>query len=1010
MRSKKHILVIIFLALIHNIWAQSEPKREMRSTWIASVGNIDWPKYEDRGNPDAQKAELIRMFDLYQSINLNAVFLQVRSECDALYNSAYEPWSRYLTWAQGDDPGYDPLAFALQETHKRGLELHVWMNPYRINASTSDGGDYYDDTHIYIEHPEWAIEYSNGKKILNPGRPEVMSYIGAVVRDLVSNYMVDGVHFDDYFYSYDGTPESLDATEYASYGAGMSLDDWRRDNVNRMIDTVYQVIQDVNPNVRFGVSPFGIYKNGVPAGIVGLDAYSVIYCDPLAWLENESVDYLTPQLYWPTGGSQDFEALANWWSNQVFNNNRHLYTGHGIYRLDSNPNKSKSPKNPNLHENKRYFDNLSMAEKQDMAKSANDWTLSEIGLQIDIVRLNHDKNGLGGVYFSADDFDRVNGLADYINQNKYTHPAIIPEMTWKNSVAPAAPQNLRLGTYAGEQILTWDHTGGSNVRFAVYISSSLATADEIIADGNNINLITFNDTVKYTDLGFSQGASFVVTAISAIGKESEPSPVLNPEVDFPVVTLSFPQDGAMIGNTDSLVWTVDKENTTFTLQIASNANFSNIVFETDGLTDTIFNISQAQLDGEQTLFWRVRAKTQNQGPFSDARSFDTGYPVMPELLTPANLDQNVATQLMVKWQSSFVTDSVQVLVSEISSFNTLAANELFPADDGNGTLTTELENDTWYYLKIRSVNEYGYSNYTAFVSFKTTAGTIPDVVYESPVDGATVASFDQLKWNSTVTQGTINYKVEVALDETFDVVVFQSDWMSEKEINIGDLYLDGQKNYYWHVKASSEFGESEFTPGRSFFAGYPSRPSITAPQNLSSNVSTRPHLAWNCDASADSVYFEFAEQSDFDPLFMSETFAADNTEAQLSNHLDAHNYYYMQMQAKNEYGSSIFSAIKSFSTGAMAVYYPKVDQQVTLYPSIISTTDLRLTFRFKKTTTVTVDLYNLLGEKLENLYSDQIQAGSDVITIENQKFAKKGMFIVKITMDDFIVAKKIQVQ
>ena len=150
--------LLVCCLLTTKLDAQVEPKREMRATWMASVANIDWPKYEHRGKPELQKQELIRMLDLYQTIHLNAIFLQVRPECDALYNSSYEPWSRYLSWTQGTDPGYDPLQFAIEEAHKRGIEVHAWMNPYRINASTSDGGDYYAPGHVYLEHPEWALE------------------------------------------------------------------------------------------------------------------------------------------------------------------------------------------------------------------------------------------------------------------------------------------------------------------------------------------------------------------------------------------------------------------------------------------------------------------------------------------------------------------------------------------------------------------------------------------------------------------------------------------------------------------------------------------------------------------------------------------------------------------------------------------------------------------------------------------------------------------------------------
>lgn len=429
------LIILAILMLSEQTFGQSEPTTEFRSVWISTVSNLDWPKSDEIGDLAAQKAELIRMLELYADMNLNAVFLQVRPECDAFYNSSYEPWSRYLTGTQGQDPAYDPLAFAIEEAHKLGLEIHAWLNPYRVNASTSDGGSYYHSTHVAVEHPEWVMEYDTGKKILNPGIPDVSSYIGSVVKDIVSKYAVDGIHFDDYFYAYGGTPDALDQTQFDTYGGGLTRDNWRRQNINRMIDTVYKAITDTKSWVKFGVSPFGIYKSGVPSGIVGMDAYSVIYCDPLAWLQSRSVDYLTPQLYWPTGGAQDFETLVDWWAQQCKTNSRHLYAGQGIYRLADNPAKTTSTNSNggDLHELKAYFDNPSMLES---SKGTGDpiaeWTNDQIGLQIDLIRDNIANNALGSVFFRANDFDRVAGLSTYLKTNKYTQTVSTPVMDWKN--------------------------------------------------------------------------------------------------------------------------------------------------------------------------------------------------------------------------------------------------------------------------------------------------------------------------------------------------------------------------------------------------------------------------------------------------------------------------------------------------------------------------------------------------------------------------------------------------
>jgi len=372
---KEKIIVFFMVLFSVTAFAQNNPNIEMRAVWLTTVANLDWPNSYDKGNVEAQKNSFIELIESLKEVNINTIFFQVRTECDALYNSEYEPWSRYLTGTQGVDPGYDPLQFAIDVCHEKGMELHAWLNPYRINTSTLDFGNYYDDKHIYKKHPEWAIVYSNDKKILNPGLPQVQKYIKQIIGDIIGKYDIDGIHFDDYFYAYGGTPEELDAQAYQAYGSEYSnIGDFRRGSINKMIAEVSDTIKKTKPYLRFGVSPFGIYGNGInPPGITGLNAYDVIYCDPLAWLREGSVDYINPQLYWPTGGSQDFGKLLPWWANYAKQYNRDVYAGQAIYRLDDNPATSYMDFGSIIHEYKDYF-NLSQKE---MFRSAG-WSLEEI--------------------------------------------------------------------------------------------------------------------------------------------------------------------------------------------------------------------------------------------------------------------------------------------------------------------------------------------------------------------------------------------------------------------------------------------------------------------------------------------------------------------------------------------------------------------------------------------------------------------------------------------------------
>lgn len=300
-----------------------EPEREFRALWLASVANIDWPSSTNL-TASQQKAQLTSYFDRAVSLKFNAVILQVRCECDALYDSRYEPWSEYLTGQMGRSPGYsyDPLAFAVSEAHKRGLELHAWFNPYRVRRDRSMP---VSPKHVSVTRPDLVRSY--GKLLLlDPTSTATREYSLQVIMDVVRRYDIDGVHFDDYFYPSPESgqpPAALDAIDesnwrrYVSAGGRRPRADWRRDNVNQFVYQVYHSIKGEKPWVRFGVSPNGIWRSGNPAGVRGLSAYDDLYADTRGWLASGWVDYLAPQLYWPSGKKeQNFHDLLKWWNDQ----------------------------------------------------------------------------------------------------------------------------------------------------------------------------------------------------------------------------------------------------------------------------------------------------------------------------------------------------------------------------------------------------------------------------------------------------------------------------------------------------------------------------------------------------------------------------------------------------------------------------------------------------------------------------------------------------------------------
>ncbi len=305
---------------------------EMSAAWVSTVYNLDWPSSNSKNNPQMQKQELINMLDKLKETGINTIVLQVRPKADALYKSSINPWSDVLTGTAGKDPGYDPLKFAVEEAHKRNMEIHAWFNPYRVTTSGTDFNKLAANSPARL-HPEWVISYNN-KLYYDPGLPEVRKHIVETVNEVVSNYNVDGIHFDDYFY-----PDSnfTDNQTYNKYGNGMEKGDWRRSNVNNLLKDVKTSIKSIKPNVKFGVSPSGIWRNksSDPTGsdTRGSESYSTQYADTRYWIKNNLIDYVTPQLYWPIGYSvADYSKLVSWWANEVSGSNVNLYIGQGIYK------------------------------------------------------------------------------------------------------------------------------------------------------------------------------------------------------------------------------------------------------------------------------------------------------------------------------------------------------------------------------------------------------------------------------------------------------------------------------------------------------------------------------------------------------------------------------------------------------------------------------------------------------------------------------------------------------
>ncbi len=487
------LMVLFVMFAVQSTHAQDmePPKYEFRGTWITTVWGLDWPG--GHRNESEQKNQMTALLDDLQNAGINAVFFQVRSFGDAMYESSYEPWSHLLTGVQGRAPNYDPLLFTIEEAHRRGMELHAWLNPYRVHRSNSDWNR--TNNHITVTHPGWT--YRAGADIqLDPGRQDVRDYLSAIVMDIARRYNVDGFHFDDYFYPY--PPNHITSSSYPPdrrtfqrESRGFTdIDEWRRDNVNLLVAQIADSLRSFNEDLKFGISPFGIWKNRVPSGIIGLDAYNVIFADATEWIRWKTIDYLVPQLYWAFGGNQDYARLAGWWASQ--SEDRHLYTGHALHRV------------------------------------GNSFSAAEIPNQVAFNR-NH-PDILGSAFFRARYLQplRSLGFAQTMRDGLYKYPSLPPPMDWKDQTPPSAPFNVVAEKDGDSVLLTWEASGDASRRYTVYRVNSDAKPNAVLAAQDTRNLIALTGETRFTDTpNTDEGVQwYFVQSVSNNSIESEASNIV----------------------------------------------------------------------------------------------------------------------------------------------------------------------------------------------------------------------------------------------------------------------------------------------------------------------------------------------------------------------------------------------------------------------------------------------------------------------------------------------------
>ena len=493
-------LIILLLFTTVHVFAQV-PKREFRAAWIATVSNIDWPSKP--GLPAIQQQqEFIARLDQLKELGCNAVIVQIRPASDAFFPSSFEPWSRFLTGRQGQPPFpyYDPLEFMIEQAHARNMEFHAWFNPFR--ALTDSKKNPNPSSHVTKAHPDWVVNYG-GKALLNPGIPEAREYVIRVIMDVVKRYDIDAVHLDDYFYPYRiAGVEFGDTRAYNLYGTGFSSrDDWRRNNVNLFVSALNTNIKSVKSHVKFGISPFGVWRNAVkdPMGSPtrgGQTNYDDLFADVLLWMRNGWIDYCLPQLYWEHGHRLvAFEILMPWWDNHAYE--RHMYFGLGVYRM--------------------------------VGATKGTWASThELMWQLRDIRQKAKNPGYS--LYSVSNFDKIKlPIADSIKKFNRS-VAFPPVMKWLDSVAPAPPV-VRFVQGPEGTLLRWDPINPKNepLRFAVYRFTNNETVNLQKAD----KIISLSSTTEYLDEGAGKfkKCTYVVTALDRLWNESGASNLVSTSVN-----------------------------------------------------------------------------------------------------------------------------------------------------------------------------------------------------------------------------------------------------------------------------------------------------------------------------------------------------------------------------------------------------------------------------------------------------------------------------------------------
>ena len=731
---KRSLILIALLAAMVASFVMSAadgiPKREQRGMWITAYLN-DWPSgaITERNMPTVQNA-CRKMLDTLRVNHINAVYYHVRAMCDAMYNSAYEPWSSYVSGTRGEAPAFDPFGYLVEEAHKRGIEVYAWVNPYRYGHGSNMWGQSELD-YVYT-HPEWLLTTSY-ETVLNPGIPEVRQRVVDVCKDILVKYDVDGLVFDDYFYNQDNPSFSLDADLYNAYkaaGGTMSQGDWRRENVNQMVKDVNDMVKATKPWVRFGIGPAGVAcSSQAVADQYGVEPspgsdwqYNQIYSDPMAWLTRGTIDFLAPQVYWKTTGT--FTGVTTWWGKMAARFNRHVYISQWIPDEEG-------------------------------------WTLAEFVKQGHVMR---DAMAAGGnpgmVYFRYGTWrnkkevidGKVRQLRIWLKDSLYPTIALNPAPAW---LKPVQTYTTVTNFTSNDGTLTWDSI--PNVRYVIYT----------IPDG--VEDRDFHCQADYID-GVSYAASYSLPADKREGYryavtildrwENEYAPVMPGIVPTQAAqpVLLYPEDGAEVPELSFLQWQGETSN--YVVQVYADAMMDSLVaqVEVDSMSCPLPRIPCLTAGN---YWWRVVARGLNQwDSASELRQFTLG---QMHVTSPANTAASVPLKPVITWTAG--APGTAYLLELSTTANMTNPDTVRLSEPQWQVPKYRLSGATTYYLRVTAT--YGSATVITPVSSFTTVEVIPPVpVYLCPANGVTdLYSTDVVRFEPV--EGVQSLRVQISSSESF---------------------------------------------------------------------------------------------------------------------------------------------------------------------------------------------------------------------------------------------------